>query len=179
MRPAGPFSAMALAVSVGALTACKPPPTDADMSRALPEQEPTYASEPLPSPDTTNAVWAQSASNADRLVYGVPGSPALLALTCVSERAAPRLRITRISPADEGAGALLAMVGNGHIGRVAVDAVEERGRLIWRGEALAADTDWEPLAGPRSLTVTMPGAGMVTINENETAMQFLENCRAR
>lgn len=173
------FNWVALSISVVAVSACKPPPTDADMGREAPEEAPVYASDPLPSPETEGAVWAQSPSDPNRLIYGVPGSPALLALTCLGDNAPPRLRITRISPADEGAGALLALVGNGHIGRIEVDATEVGGRLVWQGEALAADTDFEPLAGPRSLTVTVPGAGMVTVNEGEVAMQFLEACRSR
>ncbi|MEM7702221.1 MAG: hypothetical protein AAF251_09830 [Pseudomonadota bacterium] len=173
------FNWVALAISFGALSACKPPPTDADMNRDLPEAAPTYASEPLPSPETEGAFWAVSPNDPNRLIYGVPGSPALLALTCLSESAIPRLRITRMSPADEDAGALLAMVGNGHIGRVEVDAVEVNGRFVWQGEKLAADEKWEPLAGPRSYTVTVPGAGMVTVNEGEVAMAFLEECRSR
>ena len=179
MRPAGPYRGLALAIGVGALAGCKPPPTDADLSRDAPEEMPAYASEPLPSPNVEGAIWAQSPSDANRLIYGVPGSPALLALTCLPESNPTRMAITRLSPADEGAGALLALVGNGHIGRIEVDAVEVGGRTMWRGEVLAADTDLEPLAGPRSLTVTVPGAGMVTINESEIAMQFLENCRTR
>ncbi|MEM7688901.1 MAG: hypothetical protein AAF291_07745 [Pseudomonadota bacterium] len=184
MRALGPcrtaaFSWVALTISVAAVSACKPPPTDADMNRDLPEVAPTYASDPLPSPDTQGAVWAISPSNPDRLIYGVPGSPALLALTCLTDTLPASLRITRMSPADEGAGALLAMVGNGHIGRIEVDAVEVGRRFVWRGEKLAADEKWEPLAGPRTVTVTVPGAGMVTINENEIAMAFLEKCRAR
>ena len=138
-----------------------------------------YASDPLPSPDTQGAVWAVSPQDKDRLIYGVPGAPALVALTCLGDSVAPRLRIARLSPADEGAGALMALVGNGHIGRIAVDALEVNGRRVWQGEALAIDTAFEPLAGPRSLTVTVPGAGMVTVNESEAAMQFLENCRSR
>ena len=173
------FSWVALAISIAAVSACKPPPTDADLSRDVPEAAPTYASDPLPSPETEGAFWAISPSHSDRLIYGVPGSPALLALECLAERAPPRLAITRLSPADEGAGALLAMVGNGHIGRIEVDAVEAGGRFVWRGETLAADTDFEPMAGPRSFTVTVPGAGLVQVNEGEVAMQFLENCRSR
>jgi len=173
------FNWVALAISVAAVSGCKPPPTDADLNRELPEAAPTYASEPLPSPDTEGAFWAVSPSDPNRLIYGVPGSPALLALTCLSDSGLPRIRITRMSPADEDAGALLAMVGNGHIGRVEVDAIDVNGRLVWQGEKLAADETWEPLAGPRSLTVTVPGAGMVTVNEGEVAMAFLEECRAR
>ena len=179
MNRATGFRWVALAVSVAAVAGCKPPPTDADLNRDLPEAAPTYASEPLPSPETEGAVWAPSPTNPDRLLFGVPGSPALLALTCLAENAPPRLRIARLSSADEGAEALLAMVGNGHIGRVEVEAVEVGDARVWRGEVMAADTDLEPLAGPRSLTVTVPGAGMVTIEANALAMQFLEGCRTR
>ena len=34
------------------LPACKPPPTDADMAREMPEAAPTYASDPLPLHET-------------------------------------------------------------------------------------------------------------------------------
>lgn len=164
--------------SVLALAACKPPPTDADMTRDMPEAEPTFASEPLPSPETEGAMWARSQQNAQRLVYGIPGEPALVSLECRHEGGAvPELQITRISPADEGAGAMLALVGNGHIGRMAVDAREVNGRLMWQGERLAADLVWEPLAGPRALGLTVPGAGRVELNPSDLPGEFIEDCR--
>lgn len=168
----------ALAV-LAILAACKPPPTDAGLDRDLPEAAPSYASEPIPSPDTEGAVWRASTQNADRVVYGVPGSPALMALTCLTDGGLPRLRITRHSTADKNAGALLALVGNGHIGRIEVDATDIGGNTIWQGETLAADDDLEPLAGPRSLTATIPGAGMVTLNASALPMQLLASCRRR
>jgi hypothetical protein len=165
-------------VGCALLAACKPPPTDADILRAIPEAEPVFASEPLPSPDTEGALWAASASAEGRLVYGIPGQPALLALECVSQAGElPRLAITRLAPADEEAGALLAMVGNGHIGRIAVDATELGGRLFWRGEALAADAAWEPLGGPRELIATVPGAGTVELNPSPLPGVLIERCR--
>ena len=163
-----------------ALAACKPPPTDADMTRALPEAAPTFASDPLPSPETEGAMWAPSQQNSDRLVYGIPGFAALVTIECIETQSAlPQIQITRLSPADEGAGAMLAMVGNGHIGRMPVDAREVSGRLAWQGEALAADTVWEPLAGPRALGVTVPGAGRVEVNPSALPGEFIEECRAR
>lgn len=168
---------VALLVMV-ALAGCKPPPTDADMARALPEAQPTFASDPLPSPDIEGAVWAPSPSQERRIIYGIPGDPALIALDCVDETGAlPMLQITRLAPADEGASALLALVGNGHIGRIAVEAREIGGRSVWQGETVAADLAWEPLSGPRQVTVTVPGAGMVTLNPGETAWGFVSACR--
>lgn len=179
MRPAGPVGGLALAISISGLAGCKPPPTDADMARDLPEKAPVYASDPLPSPETQGAVWATSERSADRIVYGVPGEPALMALSCLSGEGLPRLQVTRMSPADEGAGAILAFVGNGHIGRMEVDAGEVAGQSVWQGATLAADPALEPLAGPRQLTATIPGAGMVTLNPSVLPMAFLEDCRSR
>ena len=48
-------------VALGAVAACKPPPTEADMARQLPEDEPKPASAPLSSPDSEGAVWKVSA----------------------------------------------------------------------------------------------------------------------
>lgn len=164
-------------IAVLALAACKPPPTDADLRRAIPEAAPIFASEPLPSPDIEGAVWTFSTQNEARLIYGIPGQPALMALECLDDGALPQLQITRISPADEGAGAMLALVGNGHIGRMEVDAVEVGGRIVWQGTLAAAQTDWEPLAGPRQLTATVPGAGMVTLNPSALPGRMIEACR--
>ena len=171
MRPAWALAALTIT-----LAACKPPPTDADMGRDMPEVEPTFASDPLPSPDTEGAVWAEAAED-ERLIYGVPGQPVLLALACLRDTAEPTLRITRLSPADEGAGAMLALVGNGAIGRMEVDATEVSGRSIWQGALPAVDERWEPLNGPREITATVPGAGMVTLNSSPLPAQFLAACR--
>ncbi len=163
---------------LGLLAACKPPPTDADLARDMPQAAPTFASDPLPSPETEGAVWALSTQAEQRMIYGVPGEPALAALECSEETGElPTLRITRLSPADEGAGALLALVGNGHIGRIAVDARDMGGRTFWQGDLQAAAIQWEPLAGPRQLTVTVPGAGMVTLNPSTLPGELIEACR--
>lgn len=166
---------------VGALTGCKPPPSDAAVARVPLLSPASGPSEPLPSPDTTRAIWAPSApanGGALRLVYGVPGQPVLLALECV-EPASPnaRLRVTRHAPADAGAGALLALIGNGAIGRVAVDAAMLGGRRLWRGEAPAVHPAWEALNGVREATATVPGAGLVRLNSSPLPMELITACR--
>lgn len=164
-------------VAVLALAACKPPPTDAVLDREMPDDEPRFASDPLPSPDTQGAVWVPSAKEG-RIIYGKPGEPALVALECVEGDGRPgALRIARLSPADEGAGALLALIGNGAVGRIEVDATEAGSRHVWQGELPATDTAWEPLAGPRQVTLTVPGAGMVTLNPSEMPWDLLNTCR--
>ena len=170
----------AMVLAALALPACKPPPTDAAVERAAILPAAGGPSAPLASPDTTNAVWAQSGQGQDRpmrLVYGVPGQPVLVALECI-DAASPdaRLRITRHAQADTGAGALLALIGNGAIGRIPVDATEAGGRVLWQGEIAAIDPVWEPLAGPREMTVTVPGAGLVRINPGEQPWELLTQC---
>ncbi len=168
-----------LPLAVGALSSCKPPPTDAGLDREMPEAAPTYASDPLPSPETEGAVWAISPQSDRRIIYGIPGQPALVAIECgeASGAGVPDLQITRLSPADEGAGALLALVGNGHIGRIEVDATKINGRLVWDGRREAFDTAWETLMGPRQATLTVPGAGMVTLNPSTLPGRLIEACR--
>lgn len=167
---------LAFLIAISALAGCKPPPGDAGMDRELPRDEPTFASAPLPSPDTQGAIWAPSAASDARIIYGVPEEPALLSLECNQDGAEPLVEITRMAPADEGAEALLALVGNGAIGRIEVDAREVGTRVFWRGAVSPADRNIEPLKGPRKLTATIPGAGMVDLNPSPLPGAFLEAC---
>lgn len=173
-------AASLIAFGAGALLAgCKPPPTDRDSARGATLINLQAPSAPHPSPDTTGAVWSPSAKQAARIVYGIPGQPVLLALDCIA--ATPlrpaAIRIARYAPADKDAGALLALIGNGAIGRIAVDAAKQGQRQIWQGEAPADSIGWEPLAGPREITATVPGAGLVRLNPSPLPMAFLEACR--
>jgi len=144
----------------------------------MPEAAPNIASVPLPSPETEGAGWAISEQADMRIIYGIPGDPALLALECLeADSTLPKLQITRLSPADEGAGALLALVGNDHIGRIAIDAYDAGGGFFWRGKMDAAAVQWEALAGDGELTVTVPGAGMVVLNPNPLPGALIMACR--
>ncbi|WP_296307859.1 hypothetical protein [Erythrobacter sp.] len=159
------------------LAGCKPPPTDnaaARVSLIAPAEGP---SAPLPSPDTTRAIWASTGS-ALRLVYGVPGEPVLLALECL-DPATPeaRLKITRHAPADPGASAILALIGNGYIGRLPVEAASLKGQRVWEGEVPALTPEWDALKPEREATVTVPGAGLVRLNPSPLPMALVEACR--
>ncbi|MEL7188218.1 MAG: hypothetical protein AAGK17_01585 [Pseudomonadota bacterium] len=165
--------ALTLALS---LAACKPPPGDAAMERELPGEEPVFASLPLPSPETEGAIWAPSQKEG-RILYGVPQEPALIALECLNDGSEPLVQITRMAAADEGAGALLALVGNGAIGRIEVDATKIGTRIEWQGAIAPSDRNIEPLSGPRKVTATIPGAGMVELNPSPLPGLFLEACK--
>lgn len=159
------------------LAGCKPPPTDSAVARVSLVASASAPSEPLPSPDVTGAGWA-STSNPLRLVYGVPGQPVLLALECLEPSSpAARLRITRHAPADEGASALLALIGNGWIGRFPVDATRVGGKSLWQGEVPAAQRELAALKPARESTVTVPGAGLLRLNPSPLPMALVTACR--
>ncbi len=166
-----------LAIVVG-LTGCKPPPTDAAVARvALDSPAKGAPSEPIPSPDTTGAVWAPTGKPL-RLVYGIPGKPVLLALECLKPGTpGAQLRITRHAHADEGAAALLALIGNGWIGRFPVDATPVAGKSLWQGDAPAGAREWDALKPEREASVTVPGAGLVRLNPNPLPMALITVCR--
>lgn len=172
MRPGYILGAAVLSLAA----ACKPPPTDTGLDREMPEAEPVYASPPSPSPETGGARWAQS-SEPGRIVYGVPGERVLLALSCDTSEALPRIVITRLAAADEDAGALMALVGNGHYGRVEIDATQISGKSVWQATQPAASTALEPLAGPRQVRLTVPGAGTLILNPSSEPMRFVSRCR--
>ena len=113
------------------------------------------------------------------MVYGVPGKPVLLAIECLAP-ASPeaRLRITRHAAADEGASALLALIGNGEIGRFPVAATPVGGRALWQGEVSALRREWDALKPEREATVTVPGAGLVRLNPSPLPMALISACRS-
>jgi hypothetical protein len=160
-----------------ALSGCKPPPTDAAMARVPLLAAAGGPSEPLPSPDTTGALWAAT-SNPLRLVYGVPGQPVLVALECIGP-ATPdaRIKITRHAPADDGAAALLALIGRGAIGRFPVDATDIGGRMLWQGDVPALAQGWDAFKSTNEATVTVAGAGLVRLNPSPLPFQLVETCR--
>jgi hypothetical protein len=164
-------------VLTGAVAGCKPPPTDAALARVSLVAPATPPSAPQPSPDTTRALWART-SNPLRLVYGVPGQPVLLAIECL-DPAGPeaRLRITRHAPADDGAGALLALIGREGIGRFPVDATAIGGQNLWQGEAPALAAGWDAFKAPLEATATVPGAGLVRLNPSPLPFELVTQCR--
>jgi hypothetical protein len=175
MRLAGLLSGLALA---GALTACERSADNPAAARVTLDNAASGPSEPLPSPDTTGALWAASNKQPGRLVYGVPGQAVLVSLECAgAARPSARIIITRHAPADAGAGALLALIGNRMVARVPVDATQQGGKRVWQGAAPAGLEQWDALADPVDATVTVPGAGIVRLNPSPLPMELVSACR--
>lgn len=170
------YTALLHLLPLALLAACKPPAADGYVERTGREPAGPFASVPLPSPDTTEAIWAPS-EKPRRIIYGLPGKAPLVAMACLGEPGAERLQVTRYAPADVGAQAFAPLVGNSHIARIPVDAVPNGRAHIWQGD-IAADTPaLEALTGAGPVELTVPGAGTVVLNPSPLPGQLLAECR--
>ena len=123
---------------------------------------------------------AQWQATGDRLSFGLPGQEPLLSIACERGSAgASLIRLVRTTRADAGAKALLAMIGNGRIARLPVDARTggEAGR--WEGLFLALDPRLDVLKGTNSVEATLPGGGTLQLSSSSEPRRLIEACRAR
>ncbi|MBX7495308.1 hypothetical protein K3172_05505 [Qipengyuania sp. 6B39] len=164
-------------VSTLALAACKPPASDdyAERTRLAPAVK--APSDPIDSPDVEGAVWAPT-DNADRLLYGKPGERPLFALECIEQGGLPLVTYTRFAVADAHAKAVLALIGNGHVSRLKIDAAENGGAWRWEGTIEALDPKLDVLTGQREVEATVPGAGTLRFNPSARPGELVERCRA-
>lgn len=167
---------LALAATA-AVTACKPPASEDYIQRTELADANRPAAKPLPSPVVTNAVWADG-KTAGRILYGIPGEVPFLALVCETAPTGERqVRFIRFAAADPQAKALFALVGNGHVARIPVDATWNGRAWLWEGTLSADDQDLEVLTGKRAVTATLPGAGQLDLNPSPRPGQLIEACR--
>ena len=163
-------------IFVLALAACKPPASDEYIERTRIEPRAAAPSEPIKSPDTEGAVWAAT-DNADRLLYGKPGERPFFALECTDQGGLPLIAYTRFAKADAHAKAILALIGNGHVSRLKIDAVEHGGVWRWEGAVEAEDPAFDVLTGTRQVEATVPGAGSLILNPSALPGEMVERCR--
>lgn len=158
-----------------ALAACKPPASDDYLARAVIKEERTAPRAPIASPDTEGAAWAPSPKSG-RLLYGLPGQAPLLSLACQDGQ----LVYTRYVAADANAKAVLALIGNGHVERLWVDAEQDGAEgseaWLWRGRTAADDPRLEVLTGRNRVEATIPGAGSVILNASNAPGDFINRC---
>lgn len=137
----------------------------------LEPREPT-ASEPLPSPDTEGAVWEPHTLDSS-LRFGKPEQDPLFTMQCDDGT----LVLTRNSPADDGAKAMMAMIGNGRISRVYVDATTTGDQSAWEGRYPANDEALDVFLGGGRVEVTVPGAGTFDLAGSEAPSRLVIDCR--
>ena len=173
--------AIAIVLPLLAIAACKPPPSDEASTGRVFSDKPDAPPPPLESPDSERAFWANS-EEAGRIIYGQAGKAPLMSMQCVGDPNVPLLQVTRLSPADKGGKAFFALVGNSHVARIPVDATQVPGGFVWQGSVRADHPDLEALTGPKEVTATLPGAGMVTLNPVEDRLpspaMLINDCRA-
>lgn len=173
------FRASAIA-SIIALAGCQPPAADNYVERgddAGPRSTtPLPVFDPMDDPDVEGALWA-AVPGGKRLVYGKPGETPLFAIACLMDSPEPRLQLTRYAPADEGAKAFMALVGNSHVARLKVDATPAGNGFLWQGETPLSNERLEALTGARALEATVPGAGTLKLNASTLPGQLIEACR--
>lgn len=168
---------LALAATA-AMTACKPPASDDYLERVDLTEVTGTARLPMPSPDTTDAVWADG-KIVGRILFGNPGEVPYLAIACeTAPTGAQQIRFIRFAAADPQAKALFALVGNGHIARIPVDATWNGRAWLWEGTVPADDPDLEVLTGKRTVAATLPGAGQLNLNPSPRPAQLIEACRS-
>ena len=164
---------MLRAVTLASLTflaACKPPASDEYLGRSEVSDERTRPAEPVQSPDTQGAAWALGQSG--RLLYGKPGEAPLMALGCEDGT----LVYTRFERADAHAKAVLALIGNGHVERLWIDAEQDGEAWLWRGRLPADDPRLEVLTGRNRVEATVPGAGSLILNASQRPGEFIMRC---
>lgn len=166
------FAALTTALLV---VACKPPATEEYSGRELPEQR-EAPSEPLDSPDTSGAIWAPSEQDG-RIIYGKPGERPLFALACLESEAGNTIEFTRYARADAGAKAMLSLIGNRHVARYKIDAVERGEAWLWQGSISAEDPGLDALTGQGEVEATVPGAGSLILNPSRLPGMLVTRCR--
>lgn len=159
------------------LAACKPAASDEYQVRGDVSEERDAPSAPLDSPDVEGAAWAPS-ERTTRLLYGKPGEPPLFSLNCEREE----IVYTRYVAADPEAKAVLALIGNGHVERLWIDAEkdgpEDDAAWLWRGRIAADDPRLEVLTGQRRVEATVPGAGSLVFNPSSLPGAYITRCAA-
>ena len=151
-------------------------------AREVAEEAPSRPSEPLLSPDTEGAVWAPSDEN--RIVYGQPGQAPYMTLACEpGDDGREKIQIERLVAADQDAKAVLALIGNGHVVRLFVDAeaLETGGtaQQRWVGRYRPDEADLDVLTGRGRIEATIPGAGSLILNPSSLPGDIIAKCRGR
>lgn len=159
------------------LAACNPPAADHYVARVGVSERDAPAP-PMASPDTAGAAWVARPASPERLLYGKPGQPPLFALECTGTATAPVLTYTRFAPADAHAQAILALIGNGHVARLKIDAARAGNAWLWQGTAPATSPDFEGLTGARQIEATVPGAGSMILNPSPLPGELISRCRS-
>jgi len=113
------------------------------------------------------------------LHFGVAGGADLFAVGCDhAPDGSALLRLTRKTRAEAGAKALFALIGNGRIARLPLDAVHGGENGEWQGLIRAGDARLDVLKGGNRIEATLPGGGTLKLPASSALGQVVAACRA-
>lgn len=164
---------LAATISLAACDRAPPPVQRVDLAEAGPAMPRVMAE----SPDTSLARW-RVADDGQALHFGNAGADPLLSIACKPGESPPQISVIRHLTALPGQGALLPVIGNGMRSRFMVDATLADGEWRWEAQLPAADPSLDVFTGPRDLTATLPGGGMLEIAGSRLPGEFVTWCRA-
>ncbi len=166
----------AAALMLLVLAACRPPASDRYVQRIELGRDNDRPHVLAESPQVDGAIWASS-GGPERIVFGKPGSPPFLAIACTGTGAGRAIEITRFAQTDPRAQGMMALIGNGHVERLKIDAKWNGRGWLWQGRYRPADTRLDALTGARRLELTIPGAGTLKLEGSPRPGEVIELCR--
>ena len=130
-----------------------------------------------PSPDSKGAGWSV-APDGKAVQFGQEGEAPFLSLACtIAPDAGPRIAIIRHALSQPGAKALFAVMGNGTVSRLKLDAKLAGGGWRWEGSYPADAPELDVFTGRRAIEATLPGAGTLRIGGSGLPREFIDWCR--
>ncbi|WP_120717658.1 hypothetical protein [Tsuneonella amylolytica] len=169
-------SAILTAAALAALASCRPPASDRYVERIELGGAAEGPAVMMQSPQVEGAIWAGS-GGPERIVFGQPGQAPLLALECTGDGPQRMLSVTRFARTDPHAKGMMALVGNGHVERLMIDAHDAGRGWLWQGHYTPADPRLDALTGTRKLELTIPGAGTLVLQGSGKPGELIERCR--
>jgi hypothetical protein len=142
---------------------------------AFGEAEAAPALNPLPK--SLGARWHVS-GDGKGIELARPADAPFLTLHCViAVGAEPQLAVIRHARSEPGAKALFAVLGNGVVSRMKLDAKLAREGWRWEATYPATAPELDVFTGQREIEATLPGAGMLKIGGSPLPREFIQWCR--
>ncbi len=161
---------------LAAVAACRPPASDEYVQRIDLGSKDAGPVVMATSPPVEGGIWADA--GVGRIVFGLPGAPPYLALACTGTGPNRAFEVTRYAPTDARAKGMMALVGNGHVERLKIDAKWNGRGWLWHGRYRPADTRLDAFTGARKLELTIPGA-VTLVHEGSTRPgELIALCRS-
>jgi len=165
------------AIAALALSACQAQSDEQQTRRVAFDEANRALLRPIDPPDTAEARWIVD-ENGQAIHFGNEGAAPLMTLDCRLGDGPAQMRIVRHTTARPGQGALFPVIGNGLRSRFLVDAALVGDEWRWEGTVPASDPMLDVFTGPRQLTATLPGGGMLEIAGSRVPGEFITWCRA-